>query len=81
MYKFSEMTPRVQRVRKLYRDTVPFLDITWYKIVTDFYKEHRNLHGNLKRAMNFANLCEKMPIFIRDEDLIVGTYKIGRAHV
>ena len=24
MYKFSEMTPRVQRLRKLYRDTVPF---------------------------------------------------------
>ncbi len=74
MYKFSEMTPRVQRVRKLYRETTPYVDITRYKIVTDFYKEHRNLHGNLKRAMNFANLCEKMPIYIREDDLIVGTY-------
>ena len=74
MYKFSSVTPRVQKMRQMYRDTVPYLDTHRYRIVTEFYKENRNLTGNLKRAMNFANLCEKLPIWIRDDDLIVGTY-------
>lgn len=74
MYSFSPVTPRVQRVRALYRDTVPYLDTNRYRIVTDFYKANRNLHGNLKRALNFANMCEKMPIWIREDELIVGTY-------
>ena len=74
MYEFSPMTDRVQRVRQLYRDTIPFIDTWRYRIVTDFYKENRHLRGNLKRALNFANLCEKLPIWIRDEELIVGAY-------
>ena len=68
------MTPRVERIRALYRDAVPHLDTHRYRIVTDFYKANRNVRGNLKRALNFKNLCEKMPIFVRDEDLIVGNY-------
>ena len=74
MYEFSPMTDRVQRIRKLYRDTIPFIDTWRYRIVTDFYKANRHLRGNLKRALNFANLCEKLPIWIRDDELIVGAY-------
>ena len=74
MYEFSSVTPRVERVRALYRDTIPYLDLHRYRLITEFYQTHRSLTGNLKRAMNFANFCEKMPIWIREDDLIVGTY-------
>ena len=74
MYEFSPMTERVKKVRALYRDTIPYIDTNRYRIVTDFYKEHRNMTGNLKRAYNFANMCEKIPCFLRDEDLIAGAY-------
>ncbi len=74
MYEFAPMTDRVQRVREMYRTTTPFIDTWRYRLVTDFYKTHRSLRGNLKRALNFANLCENLPIWIRDDELIVGTY-------
>ena len=74
MYQLSPVSDRVARIRALYRDTVPYLDTNRYRIVTEFYQSHRGLTGNLKRAMNFANLCEKLPIWIRDDELIVGTY-------
>ncbi len=74
MYEFSPMTDRVERMRKLYRDTVPYLDTTRYRIITEFYMSNRNVTGNLKRALNFKNMCEKMPIFVREDELIVGSY-------
>ena len=79
MYTFSPMTERVQRVREKYRSTKPYLDTCRYRIVLDFYQKHRNIRGNMKRALNFANLCEKLPVWILDDDMIVGrwteTYK------
>lgn len=74
MYEFSPMTERVERMRAAYRDTVPYVDVTRYRLVTDFYMSNRNVTGNLKRALNFKNMCENIPIFIRDDELIVGSY-------
>ncbi len=74
MYEFSPMTDRVERMRKRYRDTVPRLDLTRYRIITDFYMNNRSMSGTMKRALNFRNMCEKMPIFVREDELIVGSY-------
>ncbi len=74
MYKFSPMTDRVSRVREKYRSTVPYVDTTRYRIVTDFYMQNQELSGILKRAMNFRNLCEKLPVIIREDDMVVGSY-------
>lgn len=74
MYKFRPITDRVKQEREKYRNTIPYIDITRYKIVTEFYMENQNLTGILKRAYNFKNMCEKMPVFIRKDDLIVGNY-------
>ena len=57
MYEFSPMTERVKRVRERYRSTVPFIDTARYRIVTEFYQQHGEITGILKRAMNFRNLC------------------------
>ena len=74
MYQFSTISDRVKNLRARYRDTVPSIDTARYEIVTEFYKTHRNLRGILKRAYNFKNMCEKMPLRIEDDDLIVGVY-------
>jgi len=74
MYQFSPMTERVQRIRERYRSTVPFVDTARYRIVTEFYKEHGEIVGIMKRAMNFRNLCEKIPVVIDDDDVVVGRY-------
>lgn len=74
MYEFSPLSPRVERVREKYRTTTPFLDTWRYRLVTEFYMEHRNVDGVMKRALNFLNLCQKMPVFIHEDELIVGSY-------
>ena len=73
MYSFSPMTARVERMRDRYRNTLPYVDTARYRIVTEFYMQHRELGGILKRDMSFRNLCEKIPVIIRDDDMVVGT--------
>ena len=74
MYQFSPISPRVQRQRALYRETVPYVDINRYRLVTEFYMAHPEIDGVLKRALNFRNLCEKLPCPIFEDDLIVGNF-------
>jgi hypothetical protein len=61
-----------REIRKKYRSTRPKVCIARYKIVTDFYKENPQLQGILKRAKNFKNLCEKLPVLINEDEVIVG---------
>ncbi|MGI6218197.1 MAG: pyruvate formate lyase family protein [Coriobacteriales bacterium] len=79
MYQFSPVTDRVAKMRDHYRNSIPNIDLDRYKIVTDFYKNNQNLTGILKRAYNFKNMCEKMPLRVEDDELIVGSY-VGEYH-
>ncbi len=72
MYKLSPVTDRVRKMREKYRSTRPKICIARYKIVTDFYMENPQLQGILKRAKNFKNLCEKLPVLINEDEVIVG---------
>src|SRR5512138_857775 len=72
MYVLSPVTHRVAKIREKYRTTRPRVCIARYKIVTDFYKENPQLQGILKRAKNFKNLCEKLPVLINKDEVIVG---------
>jgi len=72
MYKLNPITPRVEKIREKYRTTRPRICIARYKIVTEFYKENPQLQGILKRAKNFKNLCEKLPLLINSDEVIVG---------
>ena len=79
MFELVPMTARVKETRERYRATIPKLCTARVRIVTDFYMENTQLTGPLKRAKNFKNLCEKLPIHINENELIVGsqvtTYK------
>ena len=73
MFALKPMSERVVRVRERYRSTTPKLCTARLKIVTEFYQENTQLTGVLKRAKNFENLCNKLPIHINDDEIIVGS--------
>ena len=72
MYQNAPISKRVEYVRNLYRTTKPEIDLNRYKLVTEYYQDHPQQCGILKRAGNLKNLFEKMPTPIRDYELIVG---------
>ena len=73
MFELVPVTARVREIREKYRTTVPKLCTARLRIVTDFYKENTQLTGPLKRAKCFKAICEKLPIFISEGELIVGS--------
>jgi formate C-acetyltransferase len=73
MFELVPMTGRVRATREKYRTHVPKLCTARLRIVTDFYMQNTRLTGALKRAKNFKNLCEKLPIHINENELIVGS--------
>ena len=72
MYTLKPITERVQKIRQKYRTTRPRIDINRYRLVTEFYMEHPDLTGILKRAKNLRNLFENMPLLINEDEVIVG---------
>jgi hypothetical protein len=71
-YTLSPVTDRVKRIREKYRITRPTICTARYRIVTDFYRENPQLQGILKRAGNFRNICEKLPVLVNPDEVIVG---------
>src|SRR4030042_5617445 len=71
-YELSPVTDRVKRIREKYRTTRPSICIARYKIVTEFYQDNPQLQGILKRAKNLKNICEKLPVLINEDEVIVG---------
>jgi pyruvate formate-lyase/glycerol dehydratase family glycyl radical enzyme len=72
MYVLSPVTERVRGIREKYRTTRPRVCIARYKIVTEFYQQNPQLQGILKRAKNFKNICENIPVLINKDEVIVG---------
>ena len=72
MYQQAPVSERVKYMRQLYRSTRPVIDLNRYKLVTEYYQNNPQQMGILKRAGNLKNLFEKMPVPIRDQELIVG---------
>ena len=64
MYQKSPVSERVKRIREKCRSTRPSLDISRYRLVTEFYMENPQLTGILKRAKNLRNLFENMPVLV-----------------
>ena len=71
-WKLKPMTDRVIRQRAAYRDTVPEICIARYKIITEFYMNHPELNGILRRAKAMKEIFEKIPVRIGEDEVIVG---------
>ena len=72
IYELSPVTDRVAKIREKYRTTRPSICIARYKIVTEYYRNNPQLQGILKRAENFRNICENLPVLINEDEVIVG---------
>ena len=72
MYKLNPITERVAKMRDKYRKTQPEICTSRYRLITEFYMNHSELTGILKRARNFKNICENIAIRIDDDEVIVG---------
>ncbi len=72
MYTLNLVTPRVERLREQYRSTKPEICTARYRLITEFYLQNPQLTGILKRAKNFKNICEHIPVRIGPEEVIVG---------
>ena len=72
MYTFGPITDRVRKMREKYRSTQPEICIARYKLITEFYMQNPDTIGILKRAKNFRNICENIPVRIDDGEVIVG---------
>jgi formate C-acetyltransferase len=71
MYVLNRLSAGVTNTRK-YRNTRPEICTARYRLVTEFYTRHPQLTGILKRAMNFRNICEHIPVRIDEGEVIVG---------
>ncbi len=72
MYQNAPVSERVQKIRAMYRGKKPRIDISRYRLVTEYYMANPQLPGILKRAGVLRELFEKMPTPVRDHELIVG---------
>ena len=72
MYKLSPVTDRVVKMREKYRETLPEVCTARYRLITEFYMQNPDMTGILKRAKNFKNICEHIPVRIDDSEVIVG---------
>ncbi|MCQ2452824.1 MAG: hypothetical protein MJ075_06800 [Oscillospiraceae bacterium] len=66
------LSDRVSRMRADYRDLAPSICTARYRILTEFYMNHPELNGILRRAKVMKEIFEKLPIRIGDEEVIVG---------
>ena len=72
-YILRPVTDRVLKMREKYRSTQPKVCIQRLKIVTEFDQQHPELTGILKRALAFKNICEKTPVLINPDEVVVGS--------
>ena len=72
MHTWKPVSERVKKMRERYRNTQPEICTSRYRLITEFYMEHPELTGILKRALNFKHICENIAIRIDEGEVIVG---------
>ena len=68
-----KITPRVQHLRDMLFEKMPEIEADRAVIVTESYKETENLPIIKRRSHAFRSIMEKLPITIREGELIVGS--------
>ena len=70
--KTDGFTPRVQRLKKMVTDTKSVADGNRARFFTESLKQTEAEHRASRKAKAFRNWCEKVPIAIRDNEILVG---------
>ena len=72
MFILEQMTPRVQKLRSRYRDSLPTGDSERTRIVTDYYKTSLHEVPIIRRAKALYEILSQMTVRIEDDELIAG---------
>lgn len=72
MFKLKTVTLRVQKLRKIYRDTIPTLDSERLKILTNFTKKSHNEVPIIQRAKALHEILSRMTVRVEPGELLVG---------
>ena len=73
MMEKIKITPRVQKLRDMLFEKMPQIEADRAVIVTESYKETENLPIIKRRSHAFRSIMEKLPITIREGELVVGS--------
>ncbi len=72
---YTQEIPKTERIQRLIDDLysgTPTIESTRAEIITESYKETEDLSIYLRKSRAFKALMEKLPVVIRDDELIVG---------
>lgn len=69
---FSKPTERVERLKRMIVDAIPYVESERAVLVTESYKETEGLSPILRRAKAVEKIFNNLPITIREDELIVG---------
>ena len=72
MYEFSPATDRILNMREKIRDRVIYNDAERTQIITEVYKKYDHVVPIIQRSLAFKALCEKISVWVGDDELIVG---------
>lgn len=72
MYELSTVTPRVEKLRQIYRDAPVTLDAERTRTVTEYYRSHRHELPIMRRANVLYNILSNMTVRVEPNELIVG---------
>ena len=72
MYRFPEVTERVARLRKRYRDELPSFDSERVRLLTEYYQESEYEVPVIRRAKAMHRILSGVPVRIEPEELLVG---------
>ncbi|MDO5516324.1 MAG: glycyl radical protein [Clostridium sp.] len=69
---FSKPTERIERLKNMIFDAVPYVESERAVLVTESYKETEGLSPILRRAKAVEKIFNEVPVTIRDDELVVG---------
>ena len=72
---YTTEIPKTNRIQKLIDDLysgTPTIESTRAEIITESYKATEGMSLYVRRSHAFKALCEKLPVVIRDDELVVG---------
>ncbi|WP_283607340.1 glycyl radical protein [Faecalispora anaeroviscerum] len=69
---FSQPTQRVEKLKRMILDATPYVESERAVLVTESFKETEGLPVILRRAKAVEKIFNRLPITIRDDELVVG---------
>lgn len=73
-----ELSNRILKLKEHYLKVIPSISINRAISYTKTFKEFSNLSKNILKAKSFKKACEEAPLFIQEDELIVG-HPCGKA--